>query len=131
MELAAELTTLDKPRIDLGKAIDLRMRGLSLRDIARQFDCSHETIRKKIDGLVPNGQDIRAYKENRAALFAGKQLDILNSMTAEQLEKESYAYKVKSLETLHRMELLEDNRPTSIVETRSINVQVNFADRHN
>jgi len=116
----AALQTTQK--IDLDKALQLRLKGNTYRDIAKVFNCSHAAVYERLQGLVPESIDLRAYQNNKANLLDSKAYEILLSLTKDGLEKETYHYKVKSLKELNEMARLERNEATQIVESRSFQV---------
>jgi len=112
----------NKQKIDLDKAIELRLKGNTYRDIAKVFNCSHVTVYDRLQGLLPDSTDLQAYQNNKANLLDSKAYEILLSLTKEDLQKETYHYKVKSLKELNEMARLERHEVTTIQEVRSFHV---------
>ena len=102
------------PKIDVGKALELRLKGLSYRDIAVFFGCSHTSVAERLKPYV-NGDDVdlETFKKNRADILTMKQAQVLGSMTKEDIEKASARDKAIVFGTLYDKERLERGLSTS------------------
>ena len=100
-------------KIDVDKAIQLRCKGLSYADIAKHFDVTGESVRERIGGLVNTDFDLEAFKKNRADILSGKQLELLKSLTEDDIKKASPYQKVGMFSLLYDKERLERGESTS------------------
>lgn len=110
-----------EPKIDVNKALELKLKGLSYRDIAQFFGCKHQSVHDRIKGLLPaNGDDIKAYKAKRADIFAGKQVQILSTLTDKEIKKISPGSRVTALGILYDKEALERSKNTPQITVREV-----------
>jgi len=101
-------------KIDLSKALELRLKNnLSYAEIAKYFDCSPSAVCQRFKGLLDVDPDeLRAYKEHRADVFAGLGSKILNSLDVKKLPEQ---VKVTQAAILYDKERLERGQSTSNV----------------
>lgn len=106
------------PKIDVKKAIELRLKGLSYRDIGFFFKCSHSAVAERLKPYIQNDEiDLEAFKSNRADLMAMKQAQVLGALTIEDVEKASAKDKALVYGILYDKERLERGQSTSNVAT--------------
>ena len=102
-------------KIDVDKAIQLRCKGLSYAEIAVHFNVTGEAVRDRIGGLINTEFDLEAFKKNRADILSGKQLELIKSLTEEDVKKASPYQKVGMFALLYDKERLERGESTSNV----------------
>jgi len=91
--------TLNEPKpasnskIDIAKAVQMRLRGLTLEEIGNQFDVSKSAVYQKIKKWCPDALDVKVYKDNEADLIAALKSRILTSITDQKLQ-DSSAYQL-------------------------------------
>lgn len=75
-------------KIDLQKALELRLKGVSFQDIANHFKCSKQAVQLRLKPYVAKQDiDTETYKKNRADIFANKQAAVLAALTDGDLKK--------------------------------------------
>lgn len=104
-------------KIDVQKALELRLKGLSYEDIGKHFGVSKMAVCKRLKDRLPDKRvDLEAFKRNRADLLASKQKLILDSMTQEQIEKIPPQSRPTAFGILYDKERLERGQSTQNVE---------------
>ena len=109
------------PVWDTGKAIQLKIQGLSYMDIAKYYNIPKATIQQRLKPYF--GKDsinIPAFKTHRADLFAGQQARVLQSISDADIKKASLRDKVISAGVLYDKERLERGEST---ENVSVSIQ--------
>lgn len=75
-------------RIDLDRAIKLRLKGCTYQEIADTFGCNKVSVWERLKKVLPEDTiDIDLYKKHRADIFASDQLRYRNFLTDEKLAK--------------------------------------------
>lgn len=106
------------PKIDVAKAIELRLKGLSYRDIAVFFKCSHSSVAERLKPYIQGDEiDLEAYKTHRADLMTLKQAQVMGALTIEDIEKASAKDKALVYGIFYDKERLERGQSTSNVAT--------------
>lgn len=104
------------PKIDVAKAIELRMKGLSYRDIGLYFNCSHSSVAERLKPYIQGDEiDLEAYKTHRADLMTLKQAQVMGALTIEDIEKASAKDKALVYGIFYDKERLERGQSTSNV----------------
>lgn len=111
LQTITELT----PKWDMGKAIELRMAGMSYGDIAKFFSIPKPTVQARLKPFFGKEADVPAFKAHRADLFAGQQVRLLSAITDKDIEKASLRDKVIAAGVLYDKERLERGQSTSNV----------------
>jgi len=124
-EKTLPLSELNKGKINVQKAIDLRLKGLSYREIAAYFGVKHSSVYAKIRHLLPDNIDVQAYKNNRADVFAGKQAELLNALTSKKQKDMSGLQAVTALGILYDKERLERGQSTSNIAYKDMSNDIN------
>lgn len=106
--------TIKNVKIDLQKAIELRLKGLSYEDIGKHFKASKQAVQERLAPYV-GGQDVDLgeFKKNRADLLAWKQAQTLAALTTEDIEKANPRDKAIIFGTLYDKERLERGQSTT------------------
>lgn len=82
----------NNPKIDVAKALKLRMQGLSYSEIACQFDCAPQSVQKalaKFTRLLENPEAVNAYRDNEADLLDAMRMKIVGHMAEEPTLKKA------------------------------------------
>ena len=116
------------PIIDIDKAVELRLKGLSYADIARYFNVAIPSVLERINGYVADNIDTEMFKKHRPELLAGKQAEILKSLTSDELNKASPYQKVGMMTYLHGMERLERDKSTANIAYADLSNEMNELD---
>jgi AraC-like DNA-binding protein len=120
------IATRGTNKVDIQKAVELRLKGLTLEEIARQFGCSKQSVHKALKPYQDiNPEALHAFKVGRADLLAGFQLRLIQSVTDEDLKKMSPRDKFLAFGILFDKERLE--RGQSTVNTALFSVIVGEA----
>ena len=101
-------------KIDLQKAIELRLKGVTYQDIADLFRCSKAAVIQRLKPYVATTDiDTELYIKNRAGILANKQVSVLAELTPEKLEKSSAKDLAVTFGVLYDKERLERGQSTS------------------
>lgn len=74
-------------KIDLQKALELRLKGMLYQDIGKLFNCSKQAVQARLKPYVAHMDvDTETYKSNRADIFATKQAAVLAELTGDKLK---------------------------------------------
>lgn len=107
-------TNKPAPKIDVAKALELRLKGLSYRDIAVFFNCSHSSVAERLKPYVQGDDiDLETFKKNRADILTMKQGQVLAALNTEDIQKASGRDKAIIFGTLYDKERLERGLTTS------------------
>ena len=106
------LPAVTAKKIDVSKALELRLKGMTYRDIAKYFGCKHQSVWGQLQGLVPENVDLAAYKQHRADILAGKQGEIIKSLTVDDIKKATAYQRVGMFSLLYDKERLERGEST-------------------
>jgi len=101
------------------KLCELRGRGLSLRQIGKLTGQNKNRV-SYILQKPENRELVRFYVENRAAILAEKQAEILSSIGHEDIKSASMLQKTTAFGILFDKERLERNQATEIVDVRAM-----------
>lgn len=100
--------------IQLQKLVALRQKGLSYDQVAKAAGCSKANVILRLRGL-PGCEEVEAYKENRANIFAGYQEKILSiHLTDAMIKKMPPSIAPLWYNSLFNNERLETGQATSI-----------------
>jgi hypothetical protein len=104
------------PKIDIKKAIEMRLKGVSCADIGKLFGCSRQAVHQALKPYVDtDGLDLEVWKEKRADILASKQATALQALDAEDIKKASPKDKALIFGILYDKERLERGQSTSNV----------------
>lgn len=100
-------------KINLRQAIDLRCKGLSYQEIADYFGVRKQSVHEALQpyGIEMDGS-LEVFKEKRADILAGRQMDCLKALTVEDIQKASARDKAIIFGTLYDKERLERGQST-------------------
>ena len=74
-------------KVDIQKAIELRLKGVSYQDIADLFCCSKAAVIQRLKPYVATTDiDTELYVKNRAGILANKQVSVLAGLTPDKIE---------------------------------------------
>ena len=79
----------DKPgrKIDIEKAVELRLKNLSYADIAKHFSCSPQAVHEAISPYIPNEiVNLDIFKAKRSDILAAKQFEVLQALDSGKLQ---------------------------------------------
>ena len=112
------------PKIDLDYAIQLRLKGLSYEEIAKIFNVSKQAVHNRLTGYISENIEIQAFSKHKADILAGKQAEILRSLTEEDIKKASAYQRVGMFGILYQNERLERGLSTQNIDTKSIAIHL-------
>ena len=113
--LQTNRSTNDQP-FDVGKALQLRMRGMSYEDIGKIVGRTKQAVHHRLQPFISDLPALQAYKDYRADLFAAKQAELLLNLTKAKQKDMSGLQMVTALGILYDKERLERGQATEIVE---------------
>jgi len=103
-------------KIDLEKAIELRLKGVALEDIGVRFGVSRQAVHKALKPYLDGDDiDLETWKQRRADILAHKQAVTLSKLNPADIEKASPRDKAVIFGVLYDKERLERNQSTSNV----------------
>lgn len=102
-------------KIDLNKAIDLRIKGLTYQEIADHFGSCRQSVQERLAPYVDTveGIDIGSFKDRRADILAAKQQVVLSALNPDKIKEASARDQVIIFGTLYDKERLERGQSTS------------------
>ena len=111
-----ELADITADKIDVDKAIELRLKGLTYQDIANYFGCAKQSVWQRLQPFIPKTEGLKAFKQHKADLLAAKQAELLFSLTPEAIKDTTPYQRVGMFGILYDKERLERGQATEIVE---------------
>lgn len=103
-------------QFDLKKAIEMRLKGISLADIGKYFGISRQAVHVHLKPYVDSEDiNLEIWKEKRADILAGKQATALSLLTEDDIKKASAKDKSLIFAILYDKERLERGQSTSNV----------------
>jgi len=108
-------TSRANPIIDLDRAIDLRLKGLTYQEIATIFGVTKSAVSERLTGYIAENIDVQGFKTHRAEILAGKQAEIIKSLTDDDIKKSSPYQRVGMFGILYDKERLERGQSTANV----------------
>ena len=110
------LHSRNERRIDLEKAIEMRLKGVSLEDIGKLFGVTKQAVHHKLKPYVDTDDiNVEIWKKRKADILAGKQAAVLSLLTQDDIKKASPKDKVVMFGILNDKERLERGQSTSNV----------------
>lgn len=122
MATETRLPIVTKPsqqKIDTGKALKLRLQGLSCEEIGKIFSVSRSAVDQALQKFKPfleslNGSSLQAYSDERASLFNVVEQHLTGSLLdPDALAKASLNNRAYALKVIHEARRLESNQSTS------------------
>jgi hypothetical protein len=103
-------------KIDVSKAVEMRLRGLTLEEIGNQFGATKGAVHKAISKYCPDAIDVQVYKDNESNLLAALKSRIVNNISDEKIA-DMNAYQLSTmLAMMIDKSRLIDGKSTSNVE---------------
>jgi predicted DNA-binding protein YlxM (UPF0122 family) len=102
----------DKP-VPVEKLLKWRKQGLSYAEIGNLAGVSKQAVHQRLALYRDAVENLPAFKEHRADLFAVQQSRLLNSLTDKDIKSMAPASRVVSAGILYDKERLESNKSTS------------------
>jgi hypothetical protein len=100
-------------KIDVHKAFDLRLRGLTYEEIAKQFGCCKQSVQEALAPFqVPDGGTVDLFKDRRADILAATQVRLLQGLTDEKIKQAKLGELSIAFGTLFDKERLERGQST-------------------
>jgi len=122
----AKANTLSLPRsrkVDVGKALELRLRGYSYQDIANRFKCQKSTVcqaLQKFLKLLDNPDLVNAYKQHEADILAAAKSRIVTRIIEPSvLKKASVNNLAYAFTQLNQAERLSRGQSTQNIDIHS------------
>ena len=117
------------PLIDLDKAIQFRLKGLSYDEIAAIFHVSKSAVCQRLNGYISEHIDIPGFLKHEAEILAGKRAEILNSLTVPQLKTATPYQRVGMYGILFDKERLLRGQSTQNIAYADMSRDLNEMDR--
>lgn len=115
-------TVITHPRaqkIDVAKALKLRLQGNTLEEIGKVFGCGKQAVYQALDKFIPFTQfadhgALTAYSENRAELFNSVEAHLTASLLdPEAMAKASLNNRAYAFKQIHEARRLESGQSTN------------------
>jgi hypothetical protein len=111
-----DLAPIESPkecnRVELSKAIELRMKNLSYGEIAEYFGVNKSAVIRRLKPYFGAEVDVPAFKNHRADILASKQAEVLAAITSDKLKKSGARDLAITFGTLYDKERLERGQST-------------------
>ncbi len=105
-------------RIDVSKAIELKFKGCTYREIAQYFNCDHTLVLRALKPYFGGFEgDLSSYVDRRADVLAGVQARALQALTDAKLKGASARDLAVMYGILFDKERLERGKSTQNIET--------------
>lgn len=104
-------------QVTLNKRVKMKIGGMTYKEIAEIEGVTKQAICKQISNLIPNKSALDTYKQNRADILAGKQIEILQALTPDKIKDASALQLVTSMGILTDKERLERGQSTQNIES--------------
>ena len=98
------------------KALELRLKGVSFREIAKILGCNHTGIVRAFKPYKTEIGDLGDFKDNRADILAFHQARILSLVTDAEIKKTPFPGKIVSYGILDTKERLERGKSTQNID---------------
>lgn len=95
----------------------MKIGGMTYQEIADIEGVTKQAICKQIAHLIPDKSALDTYKQNRADILAGKQIELLQALTPDKIKEASALQLVTQFGILTDKERLERGQSTQNVET--------------
>ncbi len=118
-----------RSKIDLNRALALRIKGLNYDDIAQLLGVSRGCVIANLGSYMAEGLDLTIFKQNRADLLAGKQAQILKTLSEAEIRKASPYQRVGMFGILYDKERLERGQSTQNVSYAAMSRELEDLDR--
>jgi transposase len=115
--------------IHLPRAIDLLSKGLSYEEVSKIFNVSRPALIQQVNKYFIDGVELNIYKTYRADILASKQMQILKSLTEEDIQKASPYQKVGMFGILYDKERLERGQSTQNIAYADMNRELKDLDK--
>lgn len=99
-------------KVDLPRAVKLLAGGASYSEVGKIFGVGKQAVMHLVNKYVSDGIDLQIYKTHRADILASKQLQILKSITDDDIQKASAYQRVGMFGILYDKERLERGQST-------------------
>lgn len=115
---AEQETRPNQPRIDIAKALKLRLQGNTLSEIGAVFGVSESAVSqalRKFEGILKNVEPgtLTAFSEHRSQLLNAIELELMRSLLQpEALEKASLNNRAYAFQQVHQARRLEEGKST-------------------
>lgn len=104
-------------KIDVAKAVEMRLRGLTLEEIGNQFGATKGAVHQAISKYCPDAMDVRVYKHNESDLITALKSKVLYSMNDEKIDGMSGLQAVTAFGILTDKQRLIDGKSTANIES--------------
>ena len=91
------------------------MKGNTLADIGKVFNCSKSAVKQLLDKYLPDGVDVESVKKYRAEILTAKSSQLLTSLTPDKIKEMTGQSLATSFGILYDKERLERNLSTDNV----------------
>ncbi len=100
--------------IDINKAIELRVKGLTYQEIAEYFGCTPQAVNQRLQPFMID-PDLQVFKDNRSEIFANIQWQLLKSIDKKDIKRTPVTSRITGAAILYDKERLETDKSTSNV----------------
>jgi len=104
--------------IPIDKILELRRKDLSHGQIAELLGCSRSNVTQRLKDHQEDLDGLDRFKKHRADIFAYKQMQMVQSLTADKLQKAPLNVLMPALGILYDKERLERGQSTNNVSVR-------------
>ena len=115
-------------KIDVAKALELRLKGLSYIDIAKHFNCTKQAVNDRLArfvNLLDDPESIKVFKDNQDTLLTAAQSKFLSrALDPDALKKSSTLQLITSYGVLFDKQRIINNLSTQNVSIRDISTHL-------
>ena len=111
-------------KIDHAKALNLRLKGVSVKDLSLMFHVTPEGINKVLRKYIKSTRELKAYKENRADIIADLSHRVLETIRPDEGPVQSNLQKATTFGILFDKEQKERDKDKMKLSTVSIHTEI-------
>jgi len=113
------------PKIDIDKAIEMRVMGATIQQIADRFNCAGSSVSEVLHRYMPGDIHIGAYRNHRLDIYANLEARLLQSLSDSDIKKKmSPAQRVMGAGILYDKQRIEQGQPSAIVGAVNLTPEV-------
>ena len=111
-------------KIDHAKCLNLRLKGVSLKDLSLMFHVTPEGITKVLRNYIKSSRELKAYKENKADIIADLSRRVLQTIRPDEGPVQSNLQKATTYGILYDKEFKERDKDKLKISTMSIHAEI-------
>lgn len=116
--------TIKPDTLTINRRIKMRKGGMTLQEIADTEGVTRQTIHEQLQKYIPNANALETYKKHRADILAAKQIELLQSLTADKIKEASALQLITGMGILTDKERLERGQSTANLASHSLVEQI-------